>query len=55
MSIFRQSRSRITPPPREALALELAVEMDLVASEPLQLVGVEGFAKRLLPDQRPVG
>ena len=34
---------------------ELSVEMDLVAAEPLQLVGVEGFAERLLPDERPVG
>src|SRR5271165_4411944 len=34
---------------------KFAVEMDLVAAEPLQLVGVERLAKRLLADQRTVG
>src|SRR5580700_7599584 len=34
---------------------ELSVEMDLVAAEPLQLVGVERLTERLLPDERPVG
>ena len=33
---------------------ELSIEMDLVAAEPLQLVGVEQLAERLLPDERPV-
>ena len=33
----------------------MAVEMDLVAAEPLQHVGVERLAERLLPDERPVG
>ena len=34
---------------------ELSVEMDLVAAEPLQLVGVERLTERLLADERPVG
>src|SRR5262249_5274854 len=33
---------------------ELAVEMDLVATQPLKLVWIERLAKRLLTDQRPV-
>ena len=36
-------------------SFELAVEMDLVASKPLQLVRIERLAERLLADQRPVG
>jgi hypothetical protein len=34
---------------------ELAVEVDLVAAEPLKPVGVERLSKRLLPDQRAGG
>lgn len=34
---------------------ELAVEMDLVAAKPLQLVRVERLTERLLADQRPMG
>src|SRR5208282_1383310 len=34
---------------------KLSVEMDLVAAEPLQLVGVERLTERLLADERPVG
>jgi hypothetical protein len=33
---------------------ELTVEMDLVAAEPLQLVGVERLAKCLIADQRAI-
>ena len=33
---------------------QLPVEMHLVASEPLQLVGIKGLTKRLLADQGPV-
>lgn len=33
-------------------ALELAVEVDLVAAESIQLFRVERLAERLLPDQR---
>src|SRR5436309_3533560 len=36
-------------------SFELAVEMDLVTTKPLQLVGLERLAERLLADQRPVG
>jgi hypothetical protein len=35
-------------------AFELAVEMDLIAAEPFQLVGVERLAECLLADQGPV-
>src|SRR6202041_4171031 len=34
---------------------ELSVEMDLIAAEPLQLVGVERLTELLLPAERPVG
>ena len=34
---------------------QLAVEMDLVAAEPLQLVRIERLAECLLPDERAVG
>src|SRR4051812_22086973 len=34
---------------------ELAVEVDLVAAEPFQLVGVECLAESLFADQRTVG
>jgi hypothetical protein len=34
---------------------ELSVEVDLVAAEPLQLVGVERLTERLLAYERPVG
>jgi hypothetical protein len=33
---------------------ELAVEMDLIAAQSLQLVGIERLAERLFSDQRPV-
>ena len=36
-------------------SFELAVEMDLVTSKPLQFVSVERLAECLLTDQRPVG
>jgi len=35
-------------------ALELAVEMDLIAPELFQVVGVEGLTERLFVDERPV-
>jgi hypothetical protein len=36
-------------------SFELAVEIDLVAAKPLQLVRVERLTERLLANQRPVG
>jgi hypothetical protein len=36
-------------------ALELAIEMNLVATEPLQLVGVERLAEGVLADQGKFG
>ena len=36
-------------------AFELAVQMNLVSSEPFQFVGVERLTERLLADQGPVG
>ena len=36
-------------------SVRVAVEVDLVAAEPLQLVGVKRFTERLFPDQRAVG
>lgn len=35
-------------------ALELAVEMNLVAGKPFEPVRIDGFAKCLSPDQRPM-
>ena len=36
-------------------SFELAIEMHLVTTKPLQPVWVERLAERLLADQRPVG
>ena len=36
-------------------SFELTVEVDLVASKPLQLIRIERVTERLLADQRPVG
>jgi hypothetical protein len=38
-----------------SMLLQLVIEVNLVAAEPLQLVRIQGLSKRLLADQRPVG
>ena len=50
------SPSQVLEPQQHCKHLfEFAVEMDLVASEPLQFVRIERLAECLLADQRPVG
>src|SRR5208282_344866 len=59
---LRNGSARDRPPPQVLEAqqhgqhpFELSVEVDLVATEPLQLVGVERLTERLLADERSVG
>src|SRR5215216_580496 len=33
---------------------QLSVEVDLVAAEPFQFVGIKRLTERMLPDQRPI-
>src|SRR5271167_2413411 len=60
--ILRNGSARDRPLPQVLEAqehrerpFEFAVEMHLAAAEPLQLVGIERLAERLLADERQVG